>query len=424
MPKLRGKFVSVIAISFVFTLIQAPIGISQESVPTVIEKLEAVEKKIKEGKVKSSRLNRTVENLRLELIRLKRKKVKIAGTIRDSETHIFNLETEIQRLRKSKESKLALLGNRWKQVSQINSALIKLSLLPPLSIIAYPKGPSDLVRAGILYGSTVPQIEKRAHQLRNDLLSLDLTQTQIAKRKQELSKATAILDIRKKNMEIILNSKMDIRQKTLAAKQVETTRLRRLAREAKDLRELFIQLNKERLNYEIPRSSLSGKNNKNKFSPHMPRRLDPNGTIGQKPPLKTRPISTARGKLTFPVIGRINQDYGNDQNSGVTRRGIRIESSPGAQVVTPYNGRIVFAGPFRGYGRLLIIEHGRGYHSLLAGMARIDGSVGQWLLSGEPVAVMGKPLSGRPNLYMEFRVKGQPVNPTQWLTAAKGKINR
>ena len=80
MPKLRGKFVSVIAISFVFTLIQAPIGISQESVPTVIEKLEAVEKKIKEGKVKSSRLNRTVENLRLELIRLKRKKVKIAGT--------------------------------------------------------------------------------------------------------------------------------------------------------------------------------------------------------------------------------------------------------------------------------------------------------------------------------------------------------
>ena len=127
--------------------------------------------------------------------------------------------------------------------------------------------------------------------------------------------------------------------------------------------------------------------------------------------------------MTFPVIGRINQHYGSNQLAGGTRKGIRIESSPGAQVVTPYNGRIVFAGPFRGYGRLLIIEHGRGYHSLLAGMARINVSVGQWLLSGEPVADMGKPLSGRPNLYMEFRVNGQPVNPNPWLTTAKGKTN-
>ena len=157
------------------------------------------------------------------------------------------METEIQNLKESKNTKLKLLGNRWKQVAQINTALIRLSLLPPLSIIAHPKGPSDLVRAGILYSGTLPQIEKRANQLRGDLVALDLTQTQIAKRKLELSKATAILDKRKSKMDHVLNFKMGMRQKTLEAKQVETSRLRRLAREAKNLRELFIQLNKERL---------------------------------------------------------------------------------------------------------------------------------------------------------------------------------
>ena len=140
--------------------------------------------------------------------------------------------------------------------------------------------------------------------------------------------------------------------------------------------------------------------------------------------MKTRPITAARGDLTFPVIGKINSQYGVRHKLGMTRKGIQIESGPGAQVVAPYNGRIVFAGPFRGYGRLLIIEHGKGYHSLLAGMARINGSVGQWLLSGEPVAVMGEPLTGRPTLYMELRVNGRPVNPNPWLAVAKGKINR
>ena len=136
------------------------------------------------------------------------------------------------------------------------------------------------------------------------------------------------------------------------------------------------------------------------------------------------PITAARGALTFPVTGKIKGSYGFHETTGGTRKGIHIESGPGAQVVAPYNGRIVFAGPFRGYGQLLIIEHGQGYHSLLAGMARIQGLVGQWLLSGEPVGIMGTPLSGKPALYMEFRRNGQPVNPKPWLMTEKGNISR
>ena len=137
----------------------------------------------------------------MELLKLQRKKVKIASAVRKSESDIFDLENEIRALNENQTKNLALLGDRWKQVSQINSALIKLSLLPPLSMIAYPKGPSNWVRTGILFGGTVPQIEKRAHRLREDLISLDQTKSEIAKRKIALAKASDKLEKRKKNLE-------------------------------------------------------------------------------------------------------------------------------------------------------------------------------------------------------------------------------
>jgi murein hydrolase activator len=80
-------------------------------------------------------------------------------------------------------------------------------------------------------------------------------------------------------------------------------------------------------------------------------------------------------------------------------------------------------GPFRGYGLILIIEHGEGYHSLLSGLGRIDGDVGQWVLAGEPVGAMGPATEGNPRLYLELRRQGHPINPQPWLAAGTGKVS-
>jgi septal ring factor EnvC (AmiA/AmiB activator) len=95
---------------------------------------------------------------------------------------------------------------------------------------------------------------------------------------------------------------------------------------------------------------------------------------------------------------------------------------PGGQVIAPFDGRIEFAGPFRGYGQILIIEHGDGYHSLLAGLDRIDGEVGQWLVAGEPVGVMPSDGPG-PTLYLELRRHEQPINPLPWLATRDDKVS-
>jgi septal ring factor EnvC (AmiA/AmiB activator) len=135
-----------------------------------------------------------------------------------------------------------------------------------------------------------------------------------------------------------------------------------------------------------------------------------------------RPFSKAQGDMPFPARGRVVVRFGQSDEQKQLSKGISIETRADAQVIAPFNGQVVFAGPFRGYGLLLIIEHGEGYHTLLAGMARIDGTVGQHLATGEPVGVMGQG-EGKPLLYVELRHNGQPVNPLPWLTARKAKVS-
>ncbi len=106
---------------------------------------------------------------------------------------------------------------------------------------------------------------------------------------------------------------------------------------------------------------------------------------------------------------------------GQSSRGIVIETRPQAQVIAPHDGQIVYAGSFLGYGQLLIIEHGEGYHLLLAGLSRIDCVVGQWVLAGEPVGIMGTGKDSQ-QLYIELRRQGVPMDPLSWLVPAKDKV--
>ncbi|MEK9724201.1 MAG: peptidoglycan DD-metalloendopeptidase family protein, partial [Rhodospirillaceae bacterium] len=136
-----------------------------------------------------------------------------------------------------------------------------------------------------------------------------------------------------------------------------------------------------------------------------------------------RPFDVAKGRLPFPAIGKAVASYGQPIAQGRTHKGLTLETAQAAQVIAPYEGNVAFAGPFRGYGELLIIEHNGGYHTLLAGMARIDVAVGQWVLVGEPVGTMGREGARTPALYLEIRRKGQPINPLPWLAVRKGKVS-
>jgi murein hydrolase activator len=131
-----------------------------------------------------------------------------------------------------------------------------------------------------------------------------------------------------------------------------------------------------------------------------------------------------RGVLRMPVDGEVSRRYGDDDGTGHRLQGITVASRSGALVQAPADGWVVYAGPFRSYGQLLILNAGDEYHVVMAGMDRINVSPGQFVVAGEPVATMGETrlagaaalalASGQPTLYIEFRKDGQPVDPDPW----------
>jgi septal ring factor EnvC (AmiA/AmiB activator) len=124
----------------------------------------------------------------------------------------------------------------------------------------------------------------------------------------------------------------------------------------------------------------------------------------------------------MPAAARLTAGWGDPlPDTGEASHGLLLETRPGAQIVATFDGRVVYAGLFRRYGLILILEHGGRYHSLLAGLGRIDVVLGQWVVAGEPVGLMASPTEGRPALYLELRHNGQPIDPTPWFATQLSK---
>jgi septal ring factor EnvC (AmiA/AmiB activator) len=155
-------------------------------------------------------------------------------------------------------------------------------------------------------------------------------------------------------------------------------------------------------------------------------RLDSQPTLAaiEKPDnVRAFPISPTVASLVMPARGDLTARYGEAAaGAGPASKGITIATRSSAQVVAPFDGQVAYAGHFRGYGQILIIEHGGRYHTLLAGLERIDAVVGQWVLAGEPVGVMGGMAGLQAELYFELRRSGQPINRLPWLATTSDKV--
>ena len=378
--------------------------------------LEEAEQELQRSKSKSRTLDRQDERLGRELGQLRRARVVAARQIQALEAKINELETEIRELDAAEKVKNALLADRRAQYAEVLSAIHRLSLFPPEAAVVQPLEPADLVRTAILLQSTVPRLQDQASRIRDDLLALDETRDHILESRRRLEDARKEIDAQRGKLASLQLEKSRERDEIAAARRAEAKRLAALTAKVTDLRDLFRRLEADR-----ERALPAAAQPEPRAGPGIPAENDAGRPAAAGPAeaalWSRRPISLAKGRLPLPVVGRVKGRYGEVIRPGITRKGIKIETAAGAQVVAPYDGKVVFAGNFRGYGQLLIIEHSEGYHSLLAGMTRIDGTPGQWLLAGEPVGVMGPAAEEKPSLYVEFRRKGQPINPLPWLVA-------
>ena len=365
---------------------------------TVGDRLHEVERALKAGRGEADALKRKAGALAHKLEDARRESVTAAKAIQDHEAELSRLEAELSDLIREEEAIRGRLFGRRAQHARVLSAIERLARRPPATLIAESLPPGDIVRSAILLRAVVPAIRARARRLEDELAALAQTRREKTARREALDAETARFESERGRLMKLVTAYRDMKRRT--------------AGEAESLRDLLARLAEEGRGRDARANAASSQ-------------AEVRGPAAAgKPRMRAAapPITKARGSLVFPAAGQVVGLYGQATESGLTHKGIIVRTRDEAQVVAPYDGLIVFADRFRGYGQLLIIEHGEGYHFLLAGLSRIDAETGQHVVAGEPVGLMGRETETALTLYLEFRRNGQPINPLPWLAARKGKV--
>lgn len=389
------------------------------------QKLKEVEKALEGTRQRQADFQHRSELLEAEIQKLRLESVAAAKSAQEHEQAITGLEAQLADLAAGERAKTASLQRRQKQQSQLLMALQRLARNPPEALAFAPGQPIDAVRAAILLAAALPQVERQAQALKRELAELAGLRERIAGKKAELTAQRTALEAEQARIADLIGRKAELQARVARSADENARRLLALAAQASDLRDLIQRLESERQRREAEeqrRRQAELLARAMTRPPRIPDEKDATSRAEPSRPKGIRAFAAAHGALVVPVSGHILLRFGDPDEFGSASKGLVFEALPGAQVVTPWDGQIEFAGPFRGYGQILIIAHDGGYHSLLAGLGQIDGTVGQWLVAGEPVGTL--PSDGpKATLYLELRRHGQPINPLPWLATHGEKVS-
>jgi len=365
-------------------------------------------------------LKREIEQIGADRSKLNQDLIDTAARLRGVESKITETQERLKPLDENERGIRKSLDSRRSVIGEVLAALQRIGHRPPPALLASPEDALQSVRTAMVLGAVLPEMRHQVEALANDLSELlevrkkinaerNQLKTEMASLGSEQTRMTALIDERQKQM--------GEREKALDA---ERARAGILARQVDNLKDLIARLEQgldpaARETREAARSD---------SRPALSAFRDP----GRLAPAVA--FASLRGQVPIPVNGVKLKEFGGPDGNGGTEKGLSIATRAGAQVTAPADGWVVYAGPFRSYGQLLILNVGGGYHVLLAGMDRISVDLGQFVLTGEPVAVMGSGShiaailttgSSQPVLYVEFRKDGVPVDPGPWWAAGEGE---
>ena len=289
------------------------------------------------------------------------------------------------------------------------AALQRIGRRPPPALLVSPEDALQSVRTAILLGAVLPDMKVEVDTLVADLAELVRVRSEIAAERDALGRDLAALSQERTRMTVLVQERQRKQSDTEKALEAERARSVQLARQADNLKDLI-----GRIEQEIAASARAAAAAPEPTSRPIRRTALRRSRIPAACLRRSR-SRRPRASLPLPLNGIKIREFGMPDGLGGTEKGLSVASRAGAQVTAPCDGWVVYAGPFRSYGQLLILNAGGGYHVLLAGMERISVDLGQFVLTGEPVAVMGggpqsaaavATGSSQPVLYIEFRKDG------------------
>lgn len=426
------------------------------------KRLESDRARLEATQRRSKDLQAEFDKIAAERERINGRLVETAKLVQLSEAQLSLIESRLGELDAQDKSLRETLEARHGSISVLLGAMLRMGRNPPPVMVASRKDMLSAFRSGSLLAPALDELGSEARNLSEQLKDLLRVRSSIRTEGEKLrAETTRLSDARTR-----LAGLQETKRQSLAERQSELEKVRQAAnditRSVSDLGDLIRKLDREVADRtglgsyeqeiaaaaaaEPPRSAApapGAKDAKVAAAQTGPERADIRAApvvlapVGDRVAMLTpgrikpaMPFQDAKGLLPLPAQGRRVLSFGEKTQFGSQSKGVVIETRHGGQVVSPSDGWIVYAGEFRSYGQLLIINAGGGYHILVAGLSQIDAQLGQFVLAGEPVGVMSagakpsqaKPQESAPILYIEFRKDQRPIDPETWWSDASRKM--
>ncbi|MGE3745246.1 MAG: murein hydrolase activator EnvC [Sphingomonadaceae bacterium] len=319
----------------------------------------------------------------------------LAAQVQESEAAIAAAQARAALIEQLYRRQQARLAARQQPIVRLTAALQTMSRRPPALVLLQPGSLDDMVHVRLLLGNAIPVIRARSADVRREV-----------RRAGELRSAAASAVARVKQEQQMLVARRQSLARLEAAQRaqsrtfgdsafLEKERAQGLAEKARDIVDLMASMDLQ-AETAADLASLSG-----------PLLRPPRPGESVRPP-PDRPAETkSRPAYRLPVLGRVVTGMGELSETGIRSRGLTMITRPDAQVIAPASGIVKFADSFRDYGKIVIIDHGGGWTSLITGLRIASVAAGDKVLQGSPI---GRTERGKPEVTVELRREGIPID--------------
>ncbi len=384
--------------------------------------LRGVEDTLRESEEQRRAIETEIDSVRADRARLSAALIETTAKVQDAEAGAAAAAEKLAGLNATAEDLSHSLERRRGVIADVLAALQRMGSNPPPAILVKPDDMSEAVRAAAVMGSLIPELKSEIEAARRDLDDLAKTRESIAQERDALTEKGKALAAEKMRLAALI----DARQQSLASAQdalgSQQQRAADLAKKAGSLKDLIARLDSE----SAARKAAAAAAHESEVATANEIEARAQAAHGAET-ARLKPeiaFADAKGRVPLPAAGAILKTFGSPDDLGGVERGVSLATPAGATVSTPVDGAVLFAGAYRSYGQLLIIDAGGGYYVLLAGLDRINVQSGEFVLAGEPVGVMGDGSTrmataaavgaARPVLYIELRKDGTAIDPGPW----------
>ena len=388
-------------------------ALAQETDPST--KLNQVEQSLKDSESHQTILAADIESAVKDQTEISDKLISLAKTLQSQQTAAQTADSKIQQLAAESIIIRSSLAEKRDHLSELLAGLQRLQQNPPPALVVEPANILEALRGAMMFGAVVPEMRDQALELQTNLQRLESIKTETVDSKKSLSDAQTALKISQAELEKLQTEKRAFAETSAKDLAAEKLRSAALAQEAQTLKQLLAAIEEEKKRTEALKTAEAKAQERAQLEAEK---------------LRAKPLmvfSQSKGKLDYPVQGEVLKQFGEDNGLGTSLDGLALATQTNANVTSPVDAKIEFAGPFRSYGQLLILNAGEGYLVLLAGMNQISAEIGQSVRAGEPLGQMGDGPStvavignetnnAHPVLYIEFRKNNDPVDPSPWWT--------